>query len=114
MGVTWSDLLFRTVMSKSVLTFSEEYFSLRKPLERRAIELAGKHWGRQPGWVVPLELLVSKSGSASPLRLSSVPARLRSILQNATATIICQPDIFSHLDGLHLGTLRVLLFALET
>lgn len=67
--VTLSDWLFRAVLSKSVLTLSRDYFSLRKPLERRVYELARKHCGRQPEWRVSIEVLQKKSGSASPLRV---------------------------------------------
>lgn len=68
-AVTISDWLFRAVMSKSVLTLSRDYFTLRKPLERRVYELARKHCGRQAEWHISLEVLARKSGSASPLRV---------------------------------------------
>lgn len=67
--VTLSDWLFRAVMAKSVLTLSRDYFRLRKPLERRIYELARKHCGRQPEWRVSVEVLLKKSGSASPRRV---------------------------------------------
>jgi len=67
--VTLSEWLFRAVLAKSVLTLSREYFSLRKPLERRIYELARKHCGRQPEWRVSIETLSKKSGSASPRRV---------------------------------------------
>jgi len=38
--VTLSEWLFRAVTAKSVLTLNRDYFSLRKPLERRVYELA--------------------------------------------------------------------------
>ena len=68
-SVTLSEWLFRAVLSKSVLTLSREYFSLRKPLERRVYELARKHCGRQDSWRVSVETLLKKSGSASPRRV---------------------------------------------
>ncbi|NYS26464.1 replication initiator protein A [Rhodobacteraceae bacterium 2376] len=68
-AVTLSDWLYRAVLAKSVLTLSRDYFRLRKPLERRVYELARKHCGRQPEWVIRLEVLHHKSGSASPLRV---------------------------------------------
>ncbi len=68
-GVTLSEWLYRAVLSKSVLTLSREYFSLRKPLERRLYELARKHCGRQPDWRVSVEVLCKKSGSNSPRRV---------------------------------------------
>jgi len=67
--VTLSEWLYRAVLSKSVLTLSRDYFSLRKPLERRVYELARKHCGRQAGWRVSVDVLLKKSGSASPRRV---------------------------------------------
>lgn len=55
--------------SRSVLTLGREYFFLRKPLERRIHELAHKHCGRQRIWRVSVEVLLKKSGSASPRRV---------------------------------------------
>ena len=77
--VTLSEWLYRAVMSKSVLTLSRDYFSLRKPLERRIYELARKHCGRQPEWRVSLETLLKKSGSTSPRRVFR--AMLREIIK---------------------------------
>jgi plasmid replication initiation protein len=68
-SVTLSDWLYRAVLSKSVLTLSRAYFTLRKPLERRLYEIARKHCGRQPEWRVSLETLLKKSGSTSPRRV---------------------------------------------
>ena len=68
-SVTLSDWLFQAVLAKSVLTLSRDYFSLRKPLERRIYELARKHCGRQEQWQVSVDLLLKKSGSASPRRV---------------------------------------------
>lgn len=67
--ITLSDWLFRAIMSKSVLTLSRDYFRLRKPLERRIYELARKHCGKQQSWRVSVEVLLVKSGSASPRRV---------------------------------------------
>ena len=68
-SVTLSDWLYQAVLSKSVLTLSRDYFRLRKPLERRIYELARKHCGRQDQWRVSVEVLLKKSGSASPRRV---------------------------------------------
>ena len=68
-SVVLSEWLFRAVDSKSVLTLSTDYFRLRKPLERRIYELARKHCGRQKSWRVSVEVLLKKSGSASPRRV---------------------------------------------
>ena len=67
--VTLSEWLFRAVESKSVLTLSRDYFSLRKPLERRIYELCRKHCGRQPEWRVSVATLHKKAGSTAPLRV---------------------------------------------
>lgn len=68
-AVTLSEWLFRAVQNKSVLTLSRDYFTLRKPLERRIYELGRKHCGRQRSWRVSVEVLLKKSGSASPRRV---------------------------------------------
>ena len=67
--VTLSDWLFQAVLNRSVLTLNRDYFSLRKPLERRLYELARKHCGNQRFWRVSLETLLKKSGSTSPRRV---------------------------------------------
>lgn len=68
-SVTLSDWLYQAVLNRSVLTLSRDYFSLRKPLERRLYELARKHCGHQRLWRVSLETLLKKSGSNSPRRV---------------------------------------------
>jgi plasmid replication initiation protein len=78
--VTLSDWLFRAVLAKSVLTLNRDYFSLRKPLERRTYELARKHCGRQPEWRVSVETLHKKAGSVAPLRVFR--AALRRMIQD--------------------------------
>lgn len=77
--ITLSEWLYRAVLSKSVLTLNRDYFTLRKPLERRIYELARKHCGRQPEWRVSLEVLWKKSGSTSPRRVFR--AMLREIIR---------------------------------
>jgi plasmid replication initiation protein len=67
--VTLSDWIFRSVLSRSVLTLHRDYFRLRKPLERRVYEIARKHCGRQAEWKIGLETLLKKSGSTSPRRV---------------------------------------------
>src|SRR5262249_12504523 len=63
--VNLSDWVFNAVAAREVLTLSRDYFRLRKPLERRIYELARKHCGKQDEWVISLELLKKKCGSAS-------------------------------------------------
>ena len=67
--VTLSDWIFRSVLARSVLTLSRDYFRLRKPLERRVYEIARKHCGRQAEWRIGLETLLKKTGSTSPRRV---------------------------------------------
>jgi len=79
--VTLSEWIYRAVLNQSVLTLSRDYFSLRKPLERRVYELARKHCGRQPTWRVSVTTLHKKSGSAAPLRVFR--AALRKMIKAA-------------------------------
>ena len=74
-SVTLSEWLFRAVLSKSVLTLSRDYFTLRKPLERRIYELARKHCGRQREWRVSLPTLHLKAGSDAPVRVFRAAVR---------------------------------------
>ncbi len=67
--VTLSDWIYRSVLSRSVLTLHRDYFRLRKPLERRVYEIARKHCGRQAEWRIGLETLLKKTGSTSPRRV---------------------------------------------
>lgn len=60
-----SEWVFNAVVGREVLTLHRDYFRLRKPLERRMYELARKHCGKQDEWVISLELLKKKCGSAS-------------------------------------------------
>ncbi len=77
-SVTLSEWIYRAVMARSVLTLNRDYFGLRKPLERRLYALARKHCGQQTSWRVSVEVLLKKSGSASPRRVFR--AMLRDII----------------------------------
>lgn len=77
-SVTLSEWIYRAVLARSVLTLSREYFGLRRPLERRLYALARKHCGQQSSWRVSVEVLLKKSGSASPRRVFR--AMLRDII----------------------------------
>lgn len=79
--VTLSDWIFRAVLARSVLTLSRDYFSLRKPLERRVYELARKHCGRQPEWRVSVGTLHKKAGSTAPVRVFR--AAIRKMIEEA-------------------------------
>jgi plasmid replication initiation protein len=66
--ITLSDWVFDAIENNHVLTLSRDYFFLRKPLERRLYELARKHCGAQPKWLVGLDTLRDKSGSGSTVK----------------------------------------------
>ena len=66
--VSLSKWLFNAVQAHEVLTINPDYFRLRKAIDRRLYELARKHCGDQPRFVIGLELLQEKCGSLSTLR----------------------------------------------
>ena len=66
--ITLSDWVFDAIENNHVLTLNRSYFFLRKPLERRLYELARKHCGTQPRWMVGLETLRDKCGSGSTVK----------------------------------------------
>ena len=63
-----SDWFYSSVLGNSILSIDKEYFSLRKPTERRLYELARKHCGNQVAWKIKLENLKIKLGITSPIR----------------------------------------------
>lgn len=63
--ITLSDWVFDAIENNHVLTLNPRYFFLRKPLERRLYELARKHCGAQPKWLIGLDTLRDKCGSGS-------------------------------------------------
>lgn len=63
--ITLSKWMYNAIIGKEVLTLHRDYFRLRKPLERRMYELARKHCGKQDEWIISLEMLRKKCGSAS-------------------------------------------------
>lgn len=67
-SVTLSDWMFRAVDSLEVVSISEEYFRLRRPIERRIYEIARKHCGHKSKWSINLEKLQLKTGSNAPLK----------------------------------------------
>lgn len=66
--VKLSDWFYNALLGQEVLTISEDYFRLRKPLERRIYELCRKHCGKQPKWEIGLKILHKKTGTASPMK----------------------------------------------
>ena len=66
--VVLSDWLMRAIDGNEVVTISNDYFRLRRPLERRIYEIARKHCGSQPRWQIGLAKLQEKTGSNAPLK----------------------------------------------
>ena len=66
--VVLSDWVMDAIEGDSVLTLSNDYFRIRRPLERRIYEIARKHCGHQPQWKIGLEKLQLKTGSNAPLK----------------------------------------------
>lgn len=62
-----SDWMMRSIEAAEVVTITEDYFRLRRPLERRIYEIARKHCGSQKRWHIGLEKLQAKTGSNAPL-----------------------------------------------
>jgi len=66
--LTLSEWLYNAVVATEVLTLSQDYFRLRKGLERRLYELARKHCGLQAKFSINLETLLKKSGAMCALK----------------------------------------------
>lgn len=66
--VVLSDWLMRAIEANEVVTISNDYFRLRRPLERRVYEIARKHCGEQKKWQIGLANLQNKTGSNAPLK----------------------------------------------
>jgi plasmid replication initiation protein len=63
-----SDWLMRAIEGDEVVTISNDYFRLRRPLERRIYEIGRKHCGSQQRWHINLAKLQEKTGSNAPLK----------------------------------------------
>ncbi len=66
--VILSDWVMRAIEGDEVVTISNDYFRLRRPLERRLYEIGRKHCGGQPKWQIGLAKLQEKTGSNAPLK----------------------------------------------
>lgn len=66
--VILSDWFMNAIESNDVVTISNDYFRLRRPLERRIYEIARKHCGKSPKWQIGLEKLQAKTGSNAALK----------------------------------------------
>ncbi|WP_282093628.1 replication initiator protein A [Epibacterium ulvae] len=66
--VILSDWIMRAIEGDEVVTISNDYFRLRRPLERRIYEIGRKHCGAQKRWHIGLAKLQEKTGSNAPLK----------------------------------------------
>lgn len=66
--VVLSDWFMSAIETAEVLTISEKYFQLRRPLERRLYEIGRKHCGQATKWEIDLAKLQVKTGSNAPLK----------------------------------------------
>jgi plasmid replication initiation protein len=66
--VILSDWIINAIEANEVVTISNDYFRLRRPLERRLYEIARKHCGTQSRWQISLSKLQNKTGSNAPLK----------------------------------------------
>jgi len=66
--VVLSDWVMRAIEGDEVVTISNDYFRLRRPLERRIYEIVRKHCGSQKRWHIKLANLQDKTGSNAPLK----------------------------------------------
>ena len=64
--VVLSEWLFRAIESTEVVSITQDYFELRRPLERRIYEIARKHCGYKDKWYIGLAKLQNKTGSSAP------------------------------------------------
>ncbi len=78
--VVLSDWLMRAIESNEVVTISNDYFRLRRPLERRIYEIGRKFCGNQPRWHINLAKLQEKTGSNAPLKKFRL--NIRQIIEN--------------------------------
>lgn len=78
--VVLSDWFMRAIEANEVVSISEDYFRLRRPLERRIYEIARKHFGNQKRWHIKLANLQDKTGSNAPLKKFRL--NIRQIIEN--------------------------------
>lgn len=67
--VTLPEWLYAGIKKTQVLKISQDYFRIRKAMDRRVYEIARKHCGKQLEFKISIKKLYSKTGSTSTLRL---------------------------------------------
>jgi len=78
--VRFSDWYYNSIIGLEMLSINQNYFLLKKPLERRLYEIARKHCGSQKEWSISLEKLFEKSGSRD--RLAKFKAAIKAIIED--------------------------------
>lgn len=66
--VTLSKWFYNAIRAKEVLTLDRDYFRMTGGIERRVYEIARKHCGSQPKFIIGIEALHHKSGSQAQLK----------------------------------------------
>jgi plasmid replication initiation protein len=67
--ITLNDWMFRAIVNeRRILAIDKRYFDISMGIERRLYELARKHCGNQPEWVISLRKLSEKCGVTRELR----------------------------------------------
>lgn len=66
--VLLSEWYYNAILGREMLTINEDYFLLKKGVERRLYEIARKHCGRQDSFQIRLENLFAKTGSTGTLK----------------------------------------------
>jgi hypothetical protein len=64
---TLSEWLYNSILDLKVLTLDDGYFGLTTAIERRLYEVARRHGGSAPLWMIEIDLLAKKVGTDQPL-----------------------------------------------
>ncbi|BBI93008.1 putative plasmid replication initiator protein [Serratia symbiotica str. Tucson] len=67
--ITLPDWLYQALHKKKMLKISQDYFRIRKAIDRRLYEIARKHCGNQGEFTISLEKLHLKTGSTALLKM---------------------------------------------
>lgn len=97
--ITLSDFTMEAIQNMEVLTISNEYFELSRPLQRRIYEIARKHCGMKKSFKIGLSNLHRKVGTKANLR--KFRFNLREIIKEGDT-----PDYTIHLDDKDMVTFR--------
>lgn len=79
--VTISDWCARQIRDNNILTIDSEYFSLKKPIEKRLYEIVRKHCGMQVMWIITLPTLKDKMGISKDRELRFFRAAIKEVVK---------------------------------